>query len=248
MDERIEWLSRDELECYALKQQHCAQEQQRRTEEQQHRAEEQQCRAEKLQRHLEAQQCDGEKKSQYINTLKSQIQVLQEELAALKDLLFGRKTEKLKREDHQFDEPNPPDDPDAIEQADESITVASYTRKKKGGKGRKPLPAHFPRVEIVYDLDEKEKWCPCGSCLAYIGEDRSEQLEIVPTQFKVLVHIRKKYACRQCEETIKRAQMPLQPIPKSIAAPGLLSHLIVAKYKDHLPLYRMENILQRMGG
>ena len=85
MDERIEWLSRDELECYALKQQHCSEE---------------------LQRHLEAQQCDGEKKSQYINTLKSQIQVLQEELAALKDLLFGRKTEKLKREDHQFYAPS----------------------------------------------------------------------------------------------------------------------------------------------
>lgn len=78
-----------------------------------------------------------------------------------------------------------------------------------------------------------------------MGEDRSEQLEFIPAQVKVLEHIRYKYACRSCCEGVKIAPLPPQLIPKSIAAPGLLAHILVSKFNDHIPLYRQEHILQR---
>lgn len=79
------------------------------------------------------------------------------------------------------------------------------------------------------------------------GEEKSEQLEIIKPKVQVIENIRLKYACKHCEETIKTAELPLQVIPKSIATPGLLAHVLVSKYCDHLPLYRQENILNRIG-
>lgn len=124
------------------------------------------------------------------------------------------------------------------------ITIHAHTRKKSG---RKPLPADLPRVRQEHDLAESEKICACGSMLTCIGEDLSEQLEIIPAQIYVIQHARKKYACKGCADTIKTAPVPLQAIPKSHAAPGLLSHILVSKFEDHLPLYRQEHILQRIG-
>jgi len=131
-----------------------------------------------------------------------------------------------------------------IKKADEAITVASYTRKKTG---RKPLPKELPREQRIYDLSDDEKVCGCGCELTHISDEKSEQLEYIPAKTFVIEHIRKKYACKQCEQTIKTAPAPKQPLPKSIAAPGLLAHIIVSKYTDHLPLYRQETILQRSG-
>jgi len=74
----------------------------------------------------------------------------------------------------------------------------------------------------------------------------SEQLDIIPAKIQVIRHIRKKYAC-DCGKCIKTAPMPKQPIPKSLASPGLLAHITVSKYQDALPLYRQEKILQRIG-
>lgn len=138
-----------------------------------------------------------------------------------------------------------PKNPEAILKAEEEIQVASFTRKKS--TGRKALPSELPREFIVYDLAEEEKICPCGCELTYICDEKSEQLEIIPAKVHVIAHVRKKYACRNCEETIKTAQYPKQPIPRSIAAPGLLSHVLVSKFQDHLPLYRQEKIFRRMG-
>ena len=108
---------------------------------------------------------------------------------------------------------------------------------EKNLPGRKPLPADLPREQRIYDLPEKEKTCACGHELTHIKDETSEQLEIIPAKVYVIEHVRKKYACRQCEETIKTAPMPAQPIPRSIAAPGLLSHILVSKFQDHLPLH-----------
>jgi len=160
---------------------------------------------------------------------------------------FGRRTEKFSP--HQlnlFDEaaPSEPDVTQDIQHADEEITIASHTRKKSG---RKPLPKHLPREQIVHDLRDEEKICACGHALHRIGEDISEKLEFIPAQVKVIQHVRCKYACRACEGAVIMAALPPQPIPKSIASPGLLSHVIVSKYEDHLPLYRQEQMLQRMG-
>lgn len=124
------------------------------------------------------------------------------------------------------------------------VEVAGHIRKKRG---RKPLPATLPRVEVVHELPESERVCPHdGALLKEIGEAVSEQLDIVPAKIQVIRHIRKKYACG-CGQCIKTAAMVPQPIPKSLASPGLLAHIAVSKYQDALPLYRQEQILQRIG-
>lgn len=127
---------------------------------------------------------------------------------------------------------------------DDEVTVAAHQRKKRG---RKPLPDHLPRIDVVHELTEGERRCERdGRLLAEIGEVVSEQLDIIPAKIRVLRHIRKKYAC-DCGECIKTAPMPAQPIPKSMASPGLLAHIAVSKYQDALPLYRQQTILKRIG-
>jgi len=130
------------------------------------------------------------------------------------------------------------------EDADATV-VAEHTRKKK--TGRKPLPETLVRVNKIYELDEQDRICEHdGNVLNEIGEFVSEQLDIIPAKIQVIRHIRKKYAC-ECGKCIKTAPMPNQPIPKSMASPGLLAHITVSKYQDALPLYRQEQILQRIG-
>ena len=80
-----------------------------------------------------------------------------------------------------------------------------------------------------------------------IGEESSEQLEIIPAKIQVIQNVRFKYACKQCEEGIATAPLPPQPIPKSNVAPGLLAYIIIAKFMDALPLHRQEKIFKRLG-
>ncbi len=127
---------------------------------------------------------------------------------------------------------------------DDEIMVAAHKRKKRG---RKPLPDHLPRIDVIHELPESERHCDHdGRLLAEIDEVISEQLDIIPAKIQVIRHIRKKYAC-SCGQCIKTAPLPAQPIPKSMASPGLLAHITVSKYQDALPLYRQETILQRIG-
>jgi transposase len=127
---------------------------------------------------------------------------------------------------------------------DETVTVPAHTRRKRG---RKKLPETLPRVDVIHDLPDYERVCPHdGNPLAEIGEVTSEQLDIIPAKIRVIRHVRKQYAC-SCGQCIKTAALPLQPIPKSLASPGLLAHITVSKYQDALPLYRQEAILQRIG-
>jgi len=135
--------------------------------------------------------------------------------------------------------------------ADETTTtVAEYERKTRG---RKPLPDHLPRTRIEHDIPEADKLCACGCQKTRIGEATSEQLDIIPEQIQILQHVRFKYACRSCEgvdddgPTVVTAPMPLQPIPKSNASPGLLAYIGVAKFVDGMPLYRLETRFKRIG-
>lgn len=124
------------------------------------------------------------------------------------------------------------------------IEVPAHARKKPG---RKPLPSWLEREEILHDLSDEEKVCAEGHALKEIGREVSEQLEFIPATAKVLRHVRVKYACPHCKASVKTAPMPPQPIPKSMASPGLLAHIVTSKYVDGLPLYRQESILQRAG-
>lgn len=123
--------------------------------------------------------------------------------------------------------------------------------------GRAKLPEHLPRIEIEHDLTDAQKKCPCcGVERVRIGSEVSEQLEFVPASFKVLKHVRFKYACSTCPKSCDKcdckahidiATKPAQPIEKGLPGPGLLAHVIVSKLGDHLPLYRLEGIFDRAG-
>lgn len=181
-----------------------------------------------------------------INSQSKQIQILEEYVLAQKHRLFANKSEKFTVDQISlFNEAQLPKHPEKILAAEEEIQVASYTRKKTCG--RKALPKELPRVQRIYDLNENEKSCSCGYTLTHISDERSEQLEIIPPKVYVIEHIKMKYACKACQETIKTAKMPPLPIPRSIAASGLLSHVLVSKFQDHLPLFRQEQILKRVG-
>jgi len=130
---------------------------------------------------------------------------------------------------------------------DESSTIEVKSHRRRGKPKRIKLPADLPREDIVIDLPEDEKFCPEGHELTCIGEDISEQLDVIPAKIKVIRTIRKKYACKTCEGYVNRALSPKVAIPKSIASAGLLSHVIVNKYADGLPLYRQERIWNRLG-
>lgn len=160
---------------------------------------------------------------------------------------FGKKSEKDSGNGAQLsllDEAAVPENVVEIIEADETISVPAHQRKKPG---RKPLPKDLPRVQKYYDLEESEKVCSCGCLLSKIGEEKTEQLDIIPAKIQVIENIKLKYACKSCEGNLKTGKAPIQPIPKSIASAGLLAHIIVSKYKDHLPLYRQENMFNRLG-
>jgi transposase len=131
------------------------------------------------------------------------------------------------------------------------------TRKIRHKHGRGKLPEHLPRIEVVHDLPDDQKKCPCcGEQRQFIGSEISEQLEFDPSSLKVLKHIRHKYACKPCGEgcgkcgcksNIEIAPKPAQPIEKGLPGPGLLAYVITSKLGDHLPLYRLEKIFGRHG-
>ena len=182
---------------------------------------------------------------QIIEQLSKQITSLSELVNIYRHRQFASKSEKISpNQISLFDEADMPKRVEKIEEVEASIRVASYARKTPG---RKPLPKDLPREQRIYDLADHEKMCDCGHELKHIKDEKSEQLEIIPAKVFVIEHVRKKYACKHCEETIKTASMPKQPIPGSIAAPGLLSHVIVSKFQDHLPLFRQEQMLRRIG-
>lgn len=113
--------------------------------------------------------------------------------------------------------------------------------------GRTRLAAHLPRIEIRHEIPESERVCGCGGTLLEIGADISEQIDYVPAKVQVLRHVRVKYACPGCQECVKSAPLPVHILPKTNASPGLLAHLVTAKYVDSLPLYRQEAMFARYG-
>ncbi len=113
---------------------------------------------------------------------------------------------------------------------------------------RKPLPPELPRETCVHEpiWPGESQRCRCGAAMQPLGETVSEMLEYVPARFKVIRHVRPKYACSACER-ILQAPAPSRPIARGLAGPGLLAQVIVSKYQDHLPLYRQSEIYARDG-
>lgn len=185
------------------------------------------------------------------------IEQQQHQLAQLLRRLFGPKQERFDpnqlslfdaEELRQLAEElaSPAEDEDTSSEEDDASPTSS--RKRRKGHGRRPLPEHLPREQRRYELSEDERCCPCcGETRQEIGSETSEQLEYVPASLTVIEHVRVKYACRHCEEHVAVAAKPPQPIEKGLPGPGLMAHVTLSKYGDHLPLYRQEDILARHG-
>jgi transposase len=182
-------------------------------------------------------------------TLDERNRLLEEENRWLKAQLFGRSSEKTPLEERNPDQAWLFNEIEALAQftpdAPETITIPAHDRVRCG---RKKLAADIPRVEIVHDLNEAQKVCPAdGTTLERIGEETSEQLEVIPAQIRVLKHIRPKYACPCCHSLVRIAPMPPTLFPKSILTPSLAAQITTAKFVDGIPLYRQEPQFERMG-
>jgi len=182
-----------------------------------------------------------------------EIDFLKEQISLLQAKIFGRRTEKYDLEQllpGQSFLPGLENDGQVSAPVPETVVVEKHTRKKTG---RKPFPDSLPREEVIHDIPEEEKVCACGCRLSRIGEETLEQLQVEPAKFKVIRHIRPKYACRGCEgvesddQTVKIAPPPVQVIPKSMATISLLVYIITSKFIESLPLYRQEKRFRRHG-
>jgi len=167
-------------------------------------------------------------------------------------MIFGRKSEKLTGEleqlEFRLEELETAQAAEEAAQAATEATQSSSTQtdsKRRSRPARKPLPEDLPR-EVITHLPA-HNCCPdCGGALRQFGEDVSEQLERIPASFKVIRHVRPKFACAGCESVIE-APAPARPIDRGLPGPGLLAHVLVSKYADHQPLYRQSQIYAREG-
>jgi len=124
------------------------------------------------------------------------------------------------------------------QEAEAKIEIKSHRRRRKK---REIDWDKLPQIHHEHDLPEEEKQCSCcGRQMDRIGEDITRELELQPAKLQAHIHVRPKYACRRCKEGVRAAPLPPRPIPGGIAGPGLVSEVIVGKFGDHLPLYRLE--------
>ncbi|MGH6738274.1 MAG: IS66 family transposase, partial [Bradyrhizobium sp.] len=131
-------------------------------------------------------------------------------------------------------------------EAEKTDATERTRRAAKRRLNRGALPPHLPRIEVVVDIEDHA--CPCcHNALHRIGEDVSERLDIVPAQFRVLVVRRPKYGCRGCEEVVVQAPAPARLIEGGLPTDATVAQVLVAKYADHLPLYRQAQIYARQG-
>lgn len=179
---------------------------------------------------------------------------LKHRLDALLRRIYGRRSEKINPDqlllfaveemEKNAGEPEPKKPADSTPDDEEP----PRRRRPRRNTGRKPLPEDIPRHEIIHDLPAEDRICPCcHEPMQKIGQDVSEQLEYFPACLVVLKNVLPKYACKKCQEGVIRTALPPKPIEKGRPGPGLLAHLLVSKYNDHLPLHRQEAIFARLG-
>ena len=181
-------------------------------------------------------------------------EVLTEQIALWQKKFFGRKSEKYSEaellQSRLFD-PLPDELEESQESEDSEIEVRTHRRRRPV---RTELPDNLPTVDVVHDIREDQKRCGCGAELKRIGEEVSKKLDIIPAKFRVIRHIRPKYACCKCEGSgdeehpaVRIAPPPAQIIPKGIPTAGFLAYIVTAKYCDAIPLYRQEKQFSRIG-
>jgi transposase len=179
----------------------------------------------------------------------SEIEHLKLLIAKLRRMQFGRRSERVQRQIEQLElrlEDLEARKAQQTSQAQSRLpTTAAANLLIASKPSRRPLAEHLPRETQTYE--PQERVCPdCGSALRRLGEDVSEMLEYVPARFKVIRQVRPKLSCSGCERIVQ-ALAPSRPIERGLAGPGLLAHVLVSKYADHLPLYRQAEMYAREG-
>jgi transposase len=175
----------------------------------------------------------------------AEIESLKLLILKLKRMHFGPRSERFDSDIEQLELRL--EDLEANQAAAEPLPVqpatAALNLKAPGKPTRRPLPAELPRETET--IAPKQQACPdCGGSLRLLGEDVSEVLEYVPSRFKVIRTVRPKLSCACCSRILQEAA-PSRPIDRGIAGPGLLAHVLVSKFADHLPLYRQSEIYRR---
>ena len=181
---------------------------------------------------------------QKIHRLETVNEQLAHEIAILKRHKFAQRSEQLSPGQGSLLDDLLDADIAAIEAELNAVNPRPAPTEPRQKPKRAPLPPKFPRTVIRHEPENTQ--CTCGCQLQRIGEDVSEKLDYTPGVFTVEQHVRGKWACRQCE-TLIQAPVPAQVIDKGIPTAGLLAHVMVAKFADHLPLYRQEKIFGRAG-
>jgi len=180
-------------------------------------------------------------------TARAEIAKLKFQLARYRRAEFGRSSEKLTREIEQLElaiEALETDQAERLATASPAVAAMVEAAVEAQKPARRPLPEHLPREEVLHPAACA---CPhCGGALRRIGEDVTETLDYVPGRFKVIRHVREKLSCRACD-TVIAAPAPDHAIARGRAGAGLLAHIVVSKYDDHLPLYRQAEIFAREG-
>ena len=175
----------------------------------------------------------------------AKIDQLTHEMAVLKRWKFGRSREQLGAGQASLLDETIDADIAAIEQELQDLAPPANTAKEpRQQPKRAALPPELPRIEVHHEPDSTT--CTCGCQLKRIGEDVSEKLDYTPGVLTVQRHVRGKWACSGCQ-SLRQAPVPAQIIDKGLPTSGLLAQVLVAKYSDHLPLYRQETIFGRSG-
>jgi transposase len=184
-------------------------------------------------------------KQSELDSRQTEIESLKLLILKLKRMQFGPRSEKFARDIAQLELQL--EDLEANQAAVEPSLMQPARMSEKAARkpARRPLPPELPRE--VETIAPKQEACPdCGGALRHLGEDICETLEYVPARFKVIRTVRPKLSCACCSRILQEPA-PSRPIDRGLAGPGLLTHVLVAKYSDHLPLYRQAEIYAREG-
>lgn len=199
---------------------------------------------EKLKESYDLRGVELKKLNERVSSLEEEVMRLKELLQLQQERLFGKKSEASNNVAPPVVDGATSNEP-VVEP--KTTTVGAHTRIIPPRGKRQLDTSTLPKYTVIYDLTDAEKNCTCcGGVLHLIGQEKSEQLEIIPVQYCVIENIRLKYGCRPCD-SIVMAPKPPAPLPKAIAGPSLLTDVALNKYQYHLPLYRQSKIMQSSG-
>jgi transposase len=221
----------------------------RRNHELRQQAEAERQRADAAQRRIDELERVLEQTAADYEQLQEKHAELAETLALLRRYIFGPRRERRvddPGQGHLFDLPEFAPEPEPAAPA--PAAAAGPPRPQPARTPRRTRLDHLPHIRIEHDLPESEKTCSCcGGPKHKIGEDVSRALDFIPARLEVKVHVLPKYACPKCRDGVASPPVPPKPVPGGIAGAGLIAFVVVSKFADHLPLYRLEDILTRHG-